>query len=317
MTLLQFVAGMVLLLAGGEALVRGAVVAATRLGVSPHLIGLTLVGFGTSTPELVASVNAALIGAPGIAIGNVVGSNIANVLLILGTAAVIYPIATAPHVLRRDGLVMMLAVLALVAIVLAGHVSRPIGIGLLAALAVYTVTSFVLERRPDAAPSSAPPGWPYTLPAGMALAVGGIVAVVLGAKLLVGAAVTIASGLGVSEAVIGLTIVAVGTSLPELVTSVTAALRRQTELAFGNVIGSNIFNVFGILGVTAIVQPIGVPPEIVRFDVWAMLLSSVLLLVFAASRGGISRQEGALLLALYAVYLGVQFSPAARSMLGL
>ncbi|SES25693.1 cation:H+ antiporter [Tranquillimonas rosea] len=323
MTLLTLFAGLVLLLAGGEALVRGSVAVATRLGVSKLLIGLTLVGFGTSMPELVASLQGALAGAPGLAVGNVVGSNIANILLILGTAAVILPIATTRAAFQRDGAVLVAVTLILVAIALTGSLGRVAGLGLLVLLAGYTIGTYLAERRrmsaaghlhtaeADASSSD------MAIPAALALTAGGIAGVVFGASLLVGAAVELARLAGISEAVIGLTLVAVGTSLPELVTSVMAALRRQADVAFGNVVGSNVFNILGIGGITAVVSPLSIPDEIIRLDIWAMLGATLLLVLFAVTGWRVSRREGAIFLALYAAYLAVQLYPPLRGALGL
>ncbi|MGE0255757.1 MAG: calcium/sodium antiporter [Alphaproteobacteria bacterium] len=324
LTWLELAAGLVLLLGGGEFLVRGSVAVATRLGVSPLLIGLTLVGFGTSTPELVASVEAALIGAPGIAVGNVVGSNIANVLLIMGVAAVLLPMATTRAAFTRDGAVLVGATLVMVGIVLGGSLERWGGAVLLVLLAAYSGYAYLTERGggPAAelhAAEVAEVAVPRTLSLGAAaaLALGGIAGVVLGASLLVDSAIVIARDLGLSEAVIGLTLVAVGTSLPELATAVMAALRRHGDVALGNVVGSNIFNILGIAGVTALVKPIPIPAEIVRFDVWVMLAAALLLVVFAVSGWRITRREGAVLLAGYVAYLVVQFAPGVRGALGL
>jgi cation:H+ antiporter len=314
MVWLSLVAGLALLLGGGEALVRGAVGAATRLGVSPLVIGLTLVGFGTSTPELVASLDAALSGAPGVAVGNVVGSNLANILLILGLAALLGPIAVDPAAFRRDGAALVAATLAFAAVALTGSLPRLAGLGGVALIIAYTLSTYFAERRaggPSAelraqeAAQVAPKG--MGLGAGLALAAAGIAGVVVGAGLLVDAAVTLARAAGLSEAVIGLTLVAVGTSLPELATSVVAALRRHGDVAFGNVVGSNLFNLLGIAGVTAAVIPVPVPPEILRFDLWAMLAATLLLVGAAVTGWRVSRREGAALLALYAGYLAVQF----------
>lgn len=319
MPILELLAGLALLVAGGEGLVRGSVAVATRLGVSPLVIGLTLVGFGTSTPELVASVQASLIGAPGIAIGNVVGSNIANVFLVLGASAVILPVVAHRDALWRDGTAMILASIVMVGIVLYGTLGRPAGLCLVALLVVYTVGSFVKDMRSDNGvdPSQELPTWPRALATALVLAVARIAGVVIGADLLVDSAVEIAGLMGISQATIGLTIVAVGTSLPELVTSVVAAVRRHGDVALGNVLGSNIFNILGIAGVTAVVAPIPIPDEIARFDVWIMVAAAVLLVAFAATRRGIGRVEGAFLLLAFAAYIAVQFSPAARTAIGI
>ncbi len=328
MTLVELAVGLVLLLGGGEALVKGSVAVATRLGVSPLVIGLTLVGFGTSTPELVASLHGALRGSPGIALGNVVGSNIANILLILGLSAVILPLAIERRAFRRDGLVLVLTALALTGVALGGEMTRAAGIVFLLLLLAFTLYAFWSERGakgPDAAAAAAVHAAEAEavapkrlgLAAALALAAGGIAGVVLGADLLVDAAIVLARDAGLSETVIGLTLVAVGTSLPELVTSVMAALRRQSDVAFGNIVGSNIFNILGIAGVTAVVQPIPVPREIAAFDIWAMVAASLVLVVFALSGWRLGRREGAVLLALYAGYLAAQLSPGVRQLLGL
>jgi len=325
MTILELLVGLALLLGGGEALIRGAAAIALRLGISPLLIGLTLVGYGTSTPELVASVEAAWIGAPGIAVGNVVGSNIANVLLILGIAAVIFPVATAKEAFRRDGTVLIGASVLLTAIVVTGTLSRWASFGLLALLAAYTVYTYVTEARSSAAAAKdryeadaeafANPR--TTMMAATLFAIGGIAGVVIGASLLVDSAITIAREAGVSDAVIGLTLVAVGTSLPELATSVMAALRRHGDLAFGNIVGSNIYNILGILGVTGLVTPIAIPTEIIRLDIWVMMLAAVVLAVFAITDWRITRREGAVFLLGYAAYMALVFSPGLRAALGL
>ncbi|MEM0907037.1 MAG: calcium/sodium antiporter [Pseudomonadota bacterium] len=319
MTYLTLAAGLVLLLVGGDALVRGAVGVATRLGVSPLVIGLTLVGFGTSTPELVASVQAALIGAPGIAVGNIVGSNIANILLILGIAAVLLPIKATREVLRRDGTVLLGASLMMVAVVLSGSLERWAGVALIVMLAAYTISSFIVAARRGVSPGDDQPTttWPRGFAISFAVTVAGIIGVVTGADLLVKSAVTLSERAGLSQAVVGLTVVAVGTSLPELVTSVMAALRRQGQVALGNIIGSNIFNIMGIAGATALVAEVPIPRQIVRLDVWVMLAAAALLVAFAAKGRGIDRREGAILLASYGLYLFLQFSPAARRALGL
>jgi cation:H+ antiporter len=320
---IQLAIGFVLLLGGGEALVRGSVGVALRLGLSPLVIGLTLVGFGTSAPELVACIQAALAGAPGIAVGNIVGSNIANILLILGAAAVIAPIVTTRQAFQRDGPVLICASLLLLAVILSGAIGRWSGAAFLVLLAGYLGYTYVTERRaPDAAAEVyaaeaaevAPRSASLTL--SLLLALGGIAVVVYGADLLVAAAIVVARDFGVSEAVIGLTLVAVGTSLPELATSVIAAFRRHGDVAFGNIVGSNIFNALGITGATALVAPIAVPGEIIRLDVWVMMATAVLLVLFAVSGWRVSRWEGAVCLIAYAGYLVVQLSPGIRHWLG-
>jgi cation:H+ antiporter len=316
----EIAVGLVLLVVGAELLVRGSVTLARRLGVSSLLIGLTLVGFGTSTPELVASVTGALKGSPGIAVGNVVGSNICNVLLILGASALIYPLATTRQAFKRDGPMLLGVSLLFLAITWYGWLSRPVGaifIALLAAYIVYTYRTEKVDPNASGALHSAEaeqvPALSLSWPLATLLAVAGIGVLVAGAYLLVDGAIQIARGYGISETIIGLTVVAIGTSLPELATSVVAAMRKEADVAIGNVVGSNIYNILGILGVTALVQPIAMPPEIMAFDIWVMLAAAVLLVVFALSGLRINRWEGGLLLAGYAAYIAYLASIAAAA----
>ncbi len=302
--------GLILLTVGGDTLVRGASTAARSLGVSPLLIGLTLVGFGTSTPELVTSLAAAAAGSPGIAVGNVVGSNTANILLILGLTALIAPIAVDHAAFRRDGLVLVVASLVCLAAVLSTLVDRLWGAAMLALLVAYLVWAYLGERKAQHAERAKyehiaedAPDARGGLWVGLGLAVLGIGLTIGGAHLLVENAILVARRFGVSDTLIGLTVVAVGTSLPELVTSVVAALRRHGDVALGNIIGSNIYNVLGILGITALVSPIRVPAEIARLDIWVMLAATALLVLFVRSGMKIVRWEGAALLAAYGAYL--------------
>lgn len=322
MLYLELLIGFALLLGGGEFLVRGAVGVARRLEVSPLLIGIILVGFGTSLPELVASVKAALAGSPGIALGNIVGSNICNILLILGAAAVIFPITCPRGALFRDGSVVVAASLVAIALCYSASVSRSEGIVLVLLLVGYAVGSYLLERRSangaravheaeaDLIEPLSGPLWKS-----LAVAVAGIAAVILGADFLVVSAIELAQRFGVDDTVVGLTVVALGTSLPELATSVVAALRRHADIALGNVLGSNSFNILGILGTTAIIEPITVPAALLGFDLWAMLGTALLLFVAAVSGWRISRREGFVFLALYGAYIAVVVSPGARQAL--
>ncbi|MFN6952513.1 MAG: calcium/sodium antiporter [Albidovulum sp.] len=314
MVYLMFAAGLVGLIGGGELLIRGSVAVAQRLMVPPLVIGLTIIGFGTSTPELLVSIQAALAEAPAIAIGNVVGSNIANVLLILGTSAlfVVVPMPLAP--MRRDFAVMFAAMFVLWAMLFTGSISRIFGAILVVGLALYlwqalTATRTPGPKEPDIDPALAaalvaPPLW-KSLPAVIA----GLVILMVGARLLVDSATEIARTFGVSEAVIGLTIVAVGTSLPELSTSILAALRRQPELAVGNILGSNVFNILCILGVTALVSPIPADPRFARLDMVFAFGAALAMLAFAGLRGKIGRLGGAGLLASYVGYLALVAQP--------
>jgi cation:H+ antiporter len=303
-------AGLVL---GGELLVRGAASAARSFGISPMVIGLTLVGFGTSTPELVTSLQAALSGSPGIAVGNVVGSNIGNIFLILGIAALVAPLAVTPAAFRRDGTVLVGATVLCVAAVLWGDIGRLAGAGFVAVLAAYIGLTLWQELRAKGTAASAVyeaeaqtlPGPDYALGLSLGLVVVGLAVTIFGARFLVMGAVSIAQTAGLSETVIGLTIVAIGTSMPELVTSVIAVRKGQGDVAIGNVLGSNIFNILGILGVTALVKPMVIPAEIANLDIWVLCGATLVLLIFARTGWRISRREGALLVLAYAVYLAV------------
>ena len=294
-------AGLIGLFFGGEALVRGSVGIARRLSIPPLLIGLTVVGFGTSTPELLVSVDAAWRGVPDIALGNIIGSNIANILLIVGLSALVWPIRIMGATLRRDTAVMMVAALLLVPIFAVGLVGRPAGFILVAGLAAYLIWAYrhpvnaVEEEVGIPAPASALVSTLWVI--------GGLVALMVGARLLVDSAVSIARDFGISEAFIGLTIVAVGTSLPELATSLIAAIRRQSEIAIGNIIGSNIFNVLGILGLTALITPIPVASRFLSFDLPVMIAASMLITVLLLTRPLIGRGVGVAMLAGYVVYV--------------
>lgn len=299
------------LVVGGDMLVRGAVAMAQKFGLPPMVIGLTLVGFGTSSPELVTSLEAALNGSSGIAVGNIIGSNIGNILLILGIAAFLAPIAVDPAAFKRDGLVMVLASALCLGAVLIGDIGRLAGLSFVLALAFYLSYTLITESRLVESPESAV----YEAEAelvgvrGHALAIDlgiaaiGLLVTILGAKFLVSGAVTLAQIAGMSEAVIGLTIVAIGTSMPELVTSVIAVRKGQGDVALGNVLGSNIFNILGILGITTLVQPMQIPPEIIQFDIWIMCAATALLVLFARTGWRVGRREGAIMVMCYIGYL--------------
>jgi cation:H+ antiporter len=295
------IAGLIGLFFGGEALVRGSVGIARRMAIPPLLIGLTVVGFGTSTPELLVSVDAALRGAPDIAIGNIVGSNIANMLLIVGVTCLVWPIAVSGSTLRRDTAVMVIGVLALVPIFAIGEMGRFAGGLLVTGLASYLIWAYLQPGDATVEDIDAPPL--VSALVSVLWVVGGLVVLMFGARFLVDGSVSIARGFGVSEAFIGLTIVAVGTSLPELATSVIAAFRRQSEIAIGNIVGSNIFNVLGILGITALIKPIPVADRFLNFDLPIMIMVSLILTILLLTRPVIGRKVGLAGLAGYAVYV--------------
>jgi len=300
-------AGLALLAVGGEFVVRGAVGVARKFGVSELMIGLTLVGFGTSSPELAASISAALAGSPGIAIGNVVGSNISNVLLIFALVAIIKPIPVDTKALQRDGWVMLAATAAFIAVcVVFDEISRFTAIAFLAALLAYVILAYMMERRGAATmhevEKQAQEPAPSPLWQSAAFAIAGLVMLVFGADLLVGSAQSVARAAGISETVIGLTIVALGTSLPELVASAAAALKGRSDVAFGGIIGSNIYNILGIIGMTALIQPIAVPVDLLARDWAALYVASLLVLLHANTGGRVSRAEGGFLLLHYIGY---------------
>ncbi len=314
MSVLLVIAGLVLLVGGGELLVRGAVGLASVLGVSPLVIGLTVVAFGTSAPELVVSLEAVFSGHPDIVLGNVVGSNIANILLIVGAAAALKAITISPGLVRRDGSLLLIATLGFSAICLLGTINWIAGAGMVLVLIGYTVWSFWAARRrmpkpdpEDEATEEEAEDEHKPLPGGILIALGitafGIGGVIIGANLLVEGAVDIARWAGLSEAVIGLTLIAFGTSLPELATAGMAALRGHSDLAVGNALGSNLFNMLAIAGVTAMVAPVPVPEELLRFDLWVMIGVTVALLFMMTTERRVSRVEGGVLLASYGAYI--------------
>jgi len=315
-TILQFIAGFILLLFGAEYLVRGAVALARRLKVSPMIIGMTIVSYGTTAPELVVSLQAAIDGLPGISVGNVVGSNIANILLILGASAAIFPIVVNPRALYRDAAVMGGSAILFTLLALSGRIERWQGALMVAVLIGFSLYAFRTERKRGRA--NDPGDLPEELveefkeapkPAWLSLlsVVGGIVSVVVGARLLVTAAVDTARVLGVGEEIIGLTIVAVGTSLPELATAVVAALRKHSEVAVGNIMGAGIYNLLAIMGLVALAAPIPVPPQILIFDLWFMLAVTALLLWLLLTRKGLSRPVGFLFLSGFVGYTALQY----------
>ena len=307
--------GLVVLTLGADALVRGAGALALRLGLSALVVGLTVVAFGTSSPEMAVSAEAALSGDSAIALGNVVGSNLFNLALILGVTALIRPLTVDPALVRRDLPVMLAATVAVVVFLLDGVVSRFEGVLLLASLVGYTGISIRASRREArsadaersdearaAAEAARGPLWKA-----LAGLVGGLAALVVGAGWLLGGAVSLAEGVGVSPAVIGLTLVAAGTSLPELATSVVAARRGQPEIALGNVVGSNTFNGLGVLGLAAVLHPVE-QGGVTWPTLLAMLAVSALAVGLVWVRGRLGRAEGAVLILAYAAYAATLFA---------
>lgn len=306
---LLFALGLATLVAGAEFMVRGASRLALTCGISPLVIGLTVVAFGTSAPELAVSVGAALEGKPDLAIGNVVGSNIANVLVILGLSALIVPLAVAEQIIRQEIPIMIGASLLMVVMALDGHIGSFEAVLLLALIVAYTV--FLIRQSRSASrevsdefasdlPTSS---WDRHWGVQLLLVGGGLALLVLGADWLVEAAVEVARALGVSDLVIGLTVVAVGTSMPEIATSLVAAVRGQRDIAVGNVVGSNVFNILAVIGATGLVAG-GVPVSDAarNFDLWVMLAVAVACVPIMLTGREIARWEGVLFLAYYAAY---------------
>ena len=312
MNLLLFIVGLAALVAGASLLVRGASALALSFGVSPLVVGLTIVAFGTSSPEVAVSVGAALEGQTDIAVGNVVGSNIFNVLFILGASALIVPLVVHVQLIRQEVPIMIGASLLLIALGFDGRLTRLDAALLFGLLVVYTVFLIVQSRRQTQEavaeltaelPRSA--AWDRHWAVQVALVVAGLVLLVLGSDWLVTAAVTFAKALGVSDLVIGLTIVAAGTSLPEVAASVTAAIRGQRDIAVGNVIGSNTFNILGVLGLSGLIAPLplAVPQSLLEFDMLVMLAVAFACLPVFFTGATIARWEGAVFLGYYVAYV--------------
>ncbi|MBO9474969.1 calcium/sodium antiporter [Shimia sp. R10_1] len=306
--------GLVILLLAGDALVRGAVNVSLRIGIPALIVSLTIVAFGTSAPELLISIEAALKNAPGIALGNVVGSNIANVLLVLGVPALLAPIQTSHCNSRRNYVLMIAASVLFIGVATAGFFTFVSGLILLAGLMVALGSAFYqarCHRKAEAACAmeeeeeveGADPDMPWWR-IGVFLVLG-LIGLPLGADLMVDNAEVIARRYGVSDTVIGLTLIALGTSLPELATTVMAALRRQADVALGNVIGSNLFNLLAIIGVTSLIHPIRVDPDFFEFDFWVMLGASLMLIPFVFLRQDLTRIWGVVFTALYLLYIAV------------
>lgn len=313
MAYITLVAGLILLALSGDALVRGAVSAAERLHVPSIIVGLTIVAMGTSAPELVVSLEAALRGAPGLAIGNALGSNISNILLVLGVPAIIVPILFIQSGIRRSTGFMIGAALVLYALAFDGTLTRLDGLVLLALLAVYLVYSGYIARRSrretlEADFLDTETDAVFTTQQILMLIVFGIVGLALGGKMTTEGAMGVARELGVASGAVGLTVVALGTSLPELAATVAAAIRRHESLAIGNVVGSNVFNMLGILGFTSVVTPLAVPPEMLRFDFWIMIGTAVLLVPFVFGTRRIGRAMGIVMTLGYIAYVYVTFA---------
>jgi cation:H+ antiporter len=312
-TLLFFTIGLVILVVGAEVLVRGASRLASAFGISSLIIGLTVVAFGTSAPELAVSLQSAINGQADLALGNVIGSNIANILLILGVAALTAPLLVASQLVRFDVPLMIGASVLVYVMGMDGRLNRWDGLLLFLGVVAYTwwlIRQSVREEKPvrdefeEAFEEGETDSW-YTSLLNLGLVVGGLFMLVVGARLLVDSAVTMARWWGISELVIGLTVVAVGTSLPEIATSIVAVLRGERDIAVGNAIGSNIFNLLSVLGVTSLIAPggIGVPVGVLAFDLPVMIAVAVACLPIFYTGNLVARWEGTLFLLYYMAYV--------------
>lgn len=304
-------AGLILLIVGGEFLVRGSVSLANRLGVSPLLIGLVVVGFGTSAPELAVSVEAAISDAPGIAVGNVIGSSIANILLVFAIAVIIIPMTAWPRMVMLDASVMLLASLALLGVAQLGVINFLTGAGFVAAIIIYITATYLYEKRSKQQSdltlheqeADEFQDIDFTLSMAVVVAIGSIGILIGGSNLLIVGATDIARSYGVSEAVIGLTLIAVGTSLPELATAIVAAARRHHDVILGNIIGSNIFNIFCVLGVTATITDLSVEQRFRLADAPILLVTCMALLAILWRAKTIGRPIGLFFLICYGAYI--------------
>lgn len=303
---LYLVGGLVMLFIGAEGLIRGSSNLAIKIGITPLVVGLTVVAFGTSTPELVVSLKAALLGNSSISLGNVVGSNIANIALILGVAAIIKPLDVHANVIMREIPIMILITVLFLFLLIDGELGFIDGLIFVIGLVIYLIVNVLLarkEKNPEV-DSEFKKGLKSKLgvPVSIVLMLAGLGLLILGANLFVQSAVAIAKMFNVSDAIIGLTIVAIGTSLPELITSIVASYKKEADIAIGNVVGSNIFNILGILGITALIIPIS-SVGLGYVDLGVMLFTAIILFPLSRTGFSISRFEGAILLVGYAGYI--------------
>jgi cation:H+ antiporter len=302
LSLFLLAAGLALLVVAGDFLVRGAVQAAENFGISPLIIGLTVVSAGTSLPELLVCVQAALTGAPGLAIGNVVGSNIANVLLVIGLPALLHPIHSDGHGLRRNLTVLIAVTVVFMLMLASGRIGRIEGLALFVLLVAFVAWQVWTARRARSNGAIEAPAHHDAKRTALFLT-GGIVGLPVAAQLTVHGGIGVAEGFNVPDTVIGLTVIAAGTSLPELATTIVAAARRSSAVAVGNVVGSNIFNIMGIMGLTALVTPVPVDQHVISVDMWVMLAAAVAVAGLGFARIPAGRPIGIAMLAAYAVYV--------------
>ena len=309
--------GLVILIIAGDVMVRGAAALARHWGIPSLIVGLTIVAFGTSAPELVVGVQAVLSGAGELASGNVVGSNVANVLLALGIPALIMAIPTNMSGVGRNSLVAVFATVLFIGLAFLGNpLARWQGAILFAGIVIYLVWMFRLAKSGVDDPileemteiDEGEDGLPTNTWLSAFYVVAGIIGLVLGGNLIVDNAVLIAGTIGISETIIGLTIVAIGTSLPEIATVVVASYRGHSEVAIGNVLGSNVFNIFAVMGASALAGPVLIDPKMFVFDFWVMLVAIIALLIFVMTRQPIGKKAGAAFVVAYILYMLAQIS---------
>jgi len=315
----QLLGGLVLLIYAGDALVRGSISLARRLNLPPIVIGLTIIAFGTSAPELVVGIDAVLTKVPTLALGNVVGSNIANIWMVIGLPAIIAPMTCHAHRLSHNIVAMLLATIGFIAMAFTGEFTAIKGMVLLAGLLIFLI--FSSRREKDGVSyqdiledMEGVPKKPDSFRMSALIITLSLLGLAIGAHFFVAGAVNFARLMGVSEAIIGLTLVAFGTSIPELVTSIAAALHRHCDVAIGNVIGSNIFNLLGIIGVSSLFGVIPVPQGFLNFDLWVMLFAAFTFLPICLYKKGVSRKTGIVFFLAYVFYIAVlaQSGPAAE-----
>ena len=311
-----FIGGLTALIVGGQFLIRGAIGLGQVLQLSPLFTGLVIVAMGSSVPELIVAMTALKAGQPDLAVGNVVGSNITNILLILGLAAVISPLAIRRAMVFRDAFVMLLATATFVWIAQnSDQYTQFHGILLVGMLLIFVLLSFVIEQTTETDTGDRIRALAMShrlpiavIPLDVLLIAGGTALLYYGAHFMIQGAAAFATRLGVTEAVIGLSVVAIGTSLPELATTLIAALRRRTDIVVGNILGSNIFNILAVIGITALMQPVDINARIARTDMWIMLASAVVLVPFMMSNWRLSRAEGLVLVIFYFIYIGALYT---------
>ncbi len=314
MTAIEIIAGLVLLLFGGEAMVRGAVSLGRWLGLSTLVVGILIVGVATSMPEMVVSVEAVLIHHPDIAVGNILGSNSANILLVLGLTALVRPMHHQPRALFPDGLLLLTTAILFFLLGLYGQVDRLFGMLMLIGLASYMAWEFIRTRKEtrlikeleEDIGNDDVPSWLHHPLIAAAAVLAGLGLLVYGGDLFLRGATHVADYFGVSKGVIGLTLVALGTSSPELASSLVAARHGHSDVAYGNVVGSNIINILGVGGAAAAIAGLPVPQLMARLDAGMMLLATVLMILFFHSARGLTRYRALFLVALYGVYMGMR-----------